>query len=242
MSSRIRCIARPCMQSDISSPLDGRCYDFSILHPNSCSLTLDVEFKATKHPLTGVYGFLAVSCAQGIESQRIGGSETSLAYAGIGRHWQRVHRTDIAGRKVSLGGWLTFEKPTGLTSTDLEPWTMSTGALLMGPVHRCCSRSLAWSRPNSTSAGRPIAQHVFAIMRKSPCPASTNSHVRHYPRLKVASPASQATSLPGECCSQILGEGIAMRRCLIRTVLKDKTGPACIFVVPDDRCISCFHK
>jgi len=46
----------------------------------------------------------------------------------------------------------TLEMPTGRTSTDLLPCTMSTGELLMGPVHRCCSRSRACSRPNSTSA------------------------------------------------------------------------------------------
>lgn len=48
----------------------------------------------------------------------------------------------------------TLETPTGRTSTDLLPCTMSTGALLMGPVHKCCSRSRACALPNSTSAAQ----------------------------------------------------------------------------------------
>ena len=32
---------------------------------------------------------------------------------------------------------LTLEMPTGRTSTDLLPCTMLTGALLIGPVHKC---------------------------------------------------------------------------------------------------------
>lgn len=52
---------------------------------------------------------------------------------------------------------LDLRAPPRLTSTLLPPCMISTGALLMGPVHRCCSRSRAWMRPNSTSenGGRP---------------------------------------------------------------------------------------
>ena len=45
----------------------------------------------------------------------------------------------------------TFVTPTDLTSTDRLPWTTSRDALEIGPVQRCCNRSLAWSLPNSTS-------------------------------------------------------------------------------------------
>ena len=51
-------------------------------------------------------------------------------------------------------GQRTLETPTGRTSTDLLPCSMSTGALLMGPVHKCCSRSRACAFPNSTSAAQ----------------------------------------------------------------------------------------
>lgn len=49
---------------------------------------------------------------------------------------------------------LATEKPSHLQQGPprLRTRTMSTGALLMGPVSRCCSRSRAWMRPNSTSA------------------------------------------------------------------------------------------
>jgi len=39
-----------------------------------------------------------------------------------------------------------------MTVLLVRTWMISTGALLMGPVHKCCSKSLAWMRPNSTSA------------------------------------------------------------------------------------------
>ena len=46
---------------------------------------------------------------------------------------------------------ITFVTLAARTSTDRLPWTTSTDALEIGPVQRCCSMSLAWSFPNSTS-------------------------------------------------------------------------------------------
>jgi hypothetical protein len=52
--------------------------------------------------------------------------------------------------------------PTGRTSTDLPPWMISTGALLMGPVHRCCECNThnKWVLEMWFEAVRQTKQHV----------------------------------------------------------------------------------
>lgn len=68
---------------------------------------------------------------------------------------QTEARQTEARQPISVGstrGPVRSAMQSGLTLT------MSTGALEMGPVSRCCSRSRAWMRPNSTSARGGAAQ------------------------------------------------------------------------------------
>lgn len=61
----------------------------------------------------------------------------------------------------------TFETPIGRTSTDLRPWTTSTAALEIGPVHKCWSIFRAWTLPNSKSSQWSIKIKSIAAICKT---------------------------------------------------------------------------